>query len=73
VKSDGLSVEEIQTRTTALVGDVALDPEKYQSICSGLTLAVIQGMAVCDVAMAGLVLEKASTLNVGRVIDLDSC
>ena len=42
VKSDGLSVEEIQTRTTALIGDVALDPEKYQSICSGLTLAVIQ-------------------------------
>lgn len=73
VKSDGLSVEEIQTRTTALIGDVALDPEKYQSICSGLTLAVIQGMAVCDVAMAGLVLERASALNAGRVIDLDSC
>ena len=61
VKSDGLSVEQIQARTTALIGDVALDPEKYQSVCSGVTLAVIQGMAVCDVAMAGLALERAST------------
>ena len=73
VKSDGLSVDQIQARTTALIGDVALDPEKYQSICSGVTLAVIQGMAVCDIAMAGLALERATALNAGRVIDLDSC
>jgi len=73
VKFDGLSVEQIQARKTALIGDVALDPEKYQSVCSGLTLAVIQGMAVCDVAMAGLALERASTINAGRVVDLDSC
>ena len=73
VKSDGLSVEQIQARKTALIGDVALDPEKYQSVCSGLTLAVIQGMAVCDVAMAGLALERASMINAGRAVDLDSC
>ena len=73
VKSNGLSVDQIQARTTALIGEVALDPEKYQSICSGVTLAVIQGMAVCDVAMAGLALERAAAIKVGRVIDLDSC
>ena len=73
VKSNGLDVDQIQARTTALIGEVALDPEKYQSICSGVTLAVIQGMAVCDVAMAGLALERATAINVGRVIDLDSC
>ena len=73
VKSNGLDVDQIQARTTALIGEVALNPEKYRSICSGVTLAVIQGMAVCDVAMAGLALERATALNVGRVIDLDSC
>ncbi|NCV51134.1 MAG: hypothetical protein EBW65_01180 [Gammaproteobacteria bacterium] len=73
VKSDDLSVDQIQARTTASIGDVALDPEKYQSICSGVTLGVIQGMAVCDVAMAGLALERARALDVGRVVDLDSC
>ena len=73
VKSNSLGVDQIQARTTALIGDVALDPEKYQSICSGVTLAVIQGMAICDVAMAGLALERAAALDVGRVIDLDSC
>ncbi|MDA9007113.1 hypothetical protein N9J36_05815 [Litoricola sp.] len=73
VKFDGLSVEQIQARKTALIGDVALDPEKYQSVCSGLTLAVIQGMAVCDVAMAGLALERASMINAGSAVDLDSC
>ena len=57
VKSDGLSVEEIQTRTTALIGDVALTPKNINPFV-GLTLAVIQGMAVCDVAMAGLVLKE---------------
>jgi alanine dehydrogenase len=73
VKSEGLSVDQIQARTTASIGDVALEPEKYQSMCDGVTLAVIQGMAVCDVAMAGLALERASALDVGRVVDLDSC
>ena len=59
VKSNGLDVDQIQARTTALIGEVALNPEKYQSIWWSDS-GVIQGMAVCDVAMAGLALERAT-------------
>jgi len=73
VRSDGLTAEQIESKLTARIGDVALDPEKYSANCDGLTLAVIQGMAVCDVAMAGLALASAEAEGLGQVVDLSNC
>lgn len=73
VRLDGLTVEQIDSKLTARIGDVALDPEKYSASCIGLTLAVIQGMAVCDVAMAGLALATAEADGLGQVVNLDQC
>ena len=46
---------------------------RYCLESQGLTLAVIQGMAVCDVAMAGLALAVAESEGLGQVVDLDGC
>lgn len=73
VRSNDLTAEEIQSKLTALIGDVALEPKKYQILCSGLTLAVIQGMAICDIAMAELALATAEASGLGKVVDLELC
>lgn len=73
VKNDGLTESEIQGRLTATVGQLALDPHAYQSRPdSDLTLAIVQGMAVCDLAMAALVLRDAENQGVGQVVEIDN-
>jgi ornithine cyclodeaminase len=73
IRSNGLTIDQIEAKLTGLIGEVALRPDDYCSDCQGLTLAVIQGMAVCDVAMAGLALAVAESEGLGQVVDLDGC
>jgi ornithine cyclodeaminase len=73
VRSNGLTIDQIEAKLTGLIGEVALRPDDYCSACQGLTLAVIQGMAVCDVAMASLALAVAESEGLGQVVDLDGC
>jgi ornithine cyclodeaminase/alanine dehydrogenase-like protein (mu-crystallin family) len=71
VKNDGLNEEEIKTKLTATVGQLALDCKQYENSQSSLTLLIIQGMAVCDIAMAGLALRLAEARGIGQLIDLN--
>ena len=73
VRFNGLTIDQIEAKLTGLIGEVALRPDDYCSTCQGLTLAVIQGMAVCDVAMAGLALAVAESEGLGQIVDLDGC
>jgi len=71
VKLEGLTEEAIQEKLTATVGELALSPATYQGRGErGLTLAIVQGMAVCDLAMAALVLRTAEHQGAGQVVDL---
>ena len=73
VKSDGLTAVEIEQKLTGTVGQLALDPKSFNEQCKGITLAVIQGMAICDVALAALALKFAQAQNAGHCVDLSSC
>lgn len=71
VKRDGLTEDAICHKLTATVGQLALDPGAYRGTGSkGITLAIVQGMAICDLAMAALVLREAEAKGVGQLVAL---
>jgi ornithine cyclodeaminase len=56
IQSGQLSRSVLEGRVDATIGDVLLGRKRIES--SGIVLAIIQGMAVCDVALAKLVFDR---------------
>jgi ornithine cyclodeaminase/alanine dehydrogenase-like protein (mu-crystallin family) len=57
IKSGQLTREKIAGRVDATIGDVLLGSKRIAA--GGIVLAIIQGMAVCDVALAKAVFDRA--------------
>jgi ornithine cyclodeaminase/alanine dehydrogenase-like protein (mu-crystallin family) len=68
--NDGhISPAALRQRLDADIGEVVLGSKPGRQSPRERILAVIQGMAVCDLAMAAFCLEKAARLNIGTVAD----
>ncbi len=59
IKSGQIARSTLQKRVDATIGDVLLGRRSIES--DGIVLAIIQGMAVCDVALAKLVFDRKTT------------
>ena len=55
----GMSVDELRRRMTADIGEVAVGARQVRQAPRDSVLAVIQGMACCDLALAAFALERA--------------
>jgi ornithine cyclodeaminase len=55
----GVAPERLRERVAANIGEIALDPARIQRRAGDIAVAVIQGMACCDVALASLALQRA--------------
>ena len=64
------NVEEIRTRLWAEIGDVIAGNKHGRTSEKENILAIIQGMASCDIALAKHVLDKASERGVGHILNL---
>jgi ornithine cyclodeaminase len=60
----GLDRERIAQRTTANIGEIATGAKVGRRGPDDIVLAVIQGMACCDVALAHLALQQAGLAEV---------
>ncbi|TCR61342.1 NAD(P)-binding domain-containing protein [Bosea sp. BK604] len=56
----GIAPDQLRGRISANIGEIAADPARIRRNESDVVVAVIQGMACCDLALAGLVLDRAS-------------
>ncbi|HSG95641.1 MAG TPA: hypothetical protein VLA28_08970, partial [Afifellaceae bacterium] len=70
VKSGAISEEAILARIDADIGEVATGAKLGRHNDDERILAVIQGMAVCDLAMAKMVLDRAEAADVGQTVTL---
>jgi ornithine cyclodeaminase/alanine dehydrogenase-like protein (mu-crystallin family) len=69
VNGGHISVDDMKNRVTANIGEVVCGAVKGRETDSERILAVIQGMAVCDLAMAAFCIEKAARSGMGTVVE----
>ena len=65
-----ISVDGLTGRIDGDIGEVAIGALPGRTGPDERILAIIQGMAVCDVAMAKMVLDRAGEENVGQVVEI---
>ncbi len=65
------STEEIVARIDADIGEVAIGAKLGRTSPEETILGIIQGMAICDLAMAKMVLEKAAAAGLGVEVEVD--
>lgn len=70
VKSGAISKEDLLARVDADIGEVAVGAKPGRAHDEETIIAVIQGMAVCDLAMAKRVLDRAEAEGIGQTITL---
>jgi ornithine cyclodeaminase len=70
VKSGAIASETLVARIDADIGEVAIGAKPGRTDDGERLLAVIQGMAVCDLAMAKMVLDKAGAGGVGQSVTI---
>ena len=70
VKAGAIGKEALLARIDADIGELAIGAKPGRQSESERILAVIQGMAVCDLAMAKRVLDKAQAEGVGQSVSL---
>lgn len=70
VSSGAITRDDLLARIDADVGEVALANKPGRCDPGERILAVIQGMAVCDVAMAKMVLDRAAAAGIGQQVTL---
>ena len=63
-----ISIEALRARVDATIGEVVAGLKCVRSAADQRILAVIQGMAVCDLAMAAFCLDKAAAVGAGTVV-----
>ena len=68
VKSGAITKEALLARIDADIGEVAIGAKPGRRDARERILAVIQGMAVCDLAMAKMVLDRAEAEGVGQSV-----
>lgn len=69
VNSGSISADEMKKRVTANIGQVACGAVKGRGADDERILAVIQGMAVCDLALAAFCIEKAARSGMGTLVE----
>jgi ornithine cyclodeaminase/alanine dehydrogenase-like protein (mu-crystallin family) len=62
------TVEALRARVDANIGEVVACLKQIRTAADQRILAVIQGMAVCDLAMAAFCLDKAAATGAGTVV-----
>lgn len=70
VKSGAITEEALLARIDADIGEVAIAAKPGRRDKSERILAVIQGMAVCDLAMAKMVLDRAGAEDIGQSVTI---
>lgn len=60
----------IEARMDADIGEVAIGARPGRTADDERILAIIQGMAVCDIAMAKMVLDRAAEQGIGQVVEV---
>jgi ornithine cyclodeaminase len=70
VKSGAIAKEALLARIDADIGEVAIAAKPGRHSEKERILAVIQGMAVCDLAMAKMVLDRAEAGGVGQSVTM---
>ncbi len=70
IKQGSIGKEALLARVDADIGELAIGAKPGRGSESERILAVIQGMAVCDLAMAKRVLDKAEAAGVGQTVSL---
>lgn len=70
VQSGAIGREELLARIDADIGEVSIGAKPGRRNGKERVLAVIQGMAVCDLAMAKMVFERAKAEGVGQSVTL---
>lgn len=65
-----ITLDAMKRRIDADIGEVVLGTRPGRTSESQRILAVIQGMAVCDLAIAAFLLEKAAAAGVGQPLDV---
>ena len=70
VKSGAIAKEALLARIDADIGEVAIGAKPGRRNDEERILAVIQGMAVCDLAMAKMVLDRADAEGVGQSVTM---
>lgn len=62
--------EALSARIDADIGEIAIGAKPGRTDPAERILAVVQGMAVCDIAMAKMVLDRAAAEGVGSVVEI---
>ena len=70
VKSGAIAKEALLARIDADIGEVSIGAKPGRRDDQERILAVIQGMAICDLAMAKMVLDRAEAEGVGQSVTL---
>ena len=70
VEAGRIDAASIKARIDADIGQVAVGDQPGRTDADQRILAVIQGMAICDLAMAKMVLDRANLEDVGQVVEL---
>ena len=69
--ADGhIAEEDLVARVDADIGEVALGAKPGRTKPEERVIAIVQGMAVCDLAMAKMVLDRAAAEGVGQTVAL---
>lgn len=69
VNNGDITAEDLEKKVDANIGEVVAGLKKGRLSPEDRILAVIQGMAVCDLAMAAFCIDKAARSGIGTVVD----
>ena len=69
VNNGNITAEELRKKIDGNIGEVVCGSRKGRVSDNDRILAVIQGMAVCDLAMAAYCIEKGAHANLGTVVE----
>ena len=70
VKSGAISKEALIERIDADIGEIAVQSKPGRQADDEKIIAVVQGMAVCDIAMAKMVLDRAEAQGIGQTVTI---
>ncbi len=68
IKKGHITVEALRARVDANIGEVVAGLKNIRGTAGQRVLAVIQGMAVCDLAMAAFCIDKAARTGAGTFV-----
>ena len=68
IKNGNITEKQVLERIDADIGEIAIGAKPGRRHANELILAMIQGMAVGDLAMAKLALDKAATVGMGEFV-----